>query len=165
MRATNAGGKTDQTPASVAFTVQAPEPTPDPTPAPPSITPGVFTPISTSLPVTGRTAQLAVNCVPASATGTGRARSKATAGDGPCKGWLVLTTSNGTDKHYVNIAAAAGAVVNFRLSASLARSIAAGTSSRATLKIYQGPTPRLVTVTLRKMSAAARNRLLAQARK
>jgi hypothetical protein len=167
VRASLGAGNTDQTPASVAFTIQKPAPVIPPTPTPPTLTPGTFTPLSTMLPVTGRTAQLALTCVPASASGTGRgrARARAVATDGPCRGWLQLATTAGTTKHYVRLAAAGEKVVNFQLSASLARSIARGARVTATLKIYQGPTPRLVTVTLRKMSAAARNRLLAQARK
>jgi hypothetical protein len=36
---------------------------------------------------------------------------------------------------------------------------------RATLRVYQGTTTRSVTVTLRRLSASARSRLLGEARK
>jgi len=48
--------------------------------------------------------------------------------------------------------------------ARTARAVNAGTAVRATLRITQGTTSRSVTVTLRRLSASARSRLLSQGR-
>ena len=161
VRATSTDGLTDETPASVAFTVQAPAPAPS---DPPTLTAGILTPTSTTLSVLGRTATLSITCIPASAGSTG-SRSRAAATDGPCSGRLRLTIGRGSSQRTVNIAAAATSNVAFPIDARTARTVNAGTAVRATLRIYQGTNARSVTVTLRKLSASARSRLLGQARK
>ena len=161
VRATSTDALTDETPASVAFTVQAPAPAPS---DPPTLTPGVLTPASTTLSVLGRTATLSISCIPASAASSG-SRSRAAANDGPCSGRLRLTIGHGSSQRTVNIAAAATSNVVFPIDARTARTVNAGTAVRATLRIYQGTNARSVTVTLRKLSASARSRLLGQARK
>ncbi len=80
VRATDIAGNTDRTPASVAFTVQAPATTPAPDPGPPILNDGFFTPTSTTLSVVGRTATLSLTCVPASASSRSRVAVIATDG-------------------------------------------------------------------------------------
>ncbi len=85
--------------------------------------------------------------------------------DGPCAGRLRLTTSRGSSQRTLRLDAAATTNVDFTIDARLARTIAAGNAQRATLRIYQGSTARQVTVTLRKLSASARSRLVGLARR
>ncbi len=82
VRATDIAGNTDRTPASVAFTVQAPATTPAPNPGTPILNDGLFTPTSTTLSVVGRTATLSLTCVPASASSASRSRLAVIATDG-----------------------------------------------------------------------------------
>jgi len=164
VRATSLEGLTDATPASVAFAVQVTAPVPVPT-DPPTLTPGVLTPTSTTLSVLGRTATLSISCVPASAPAASKNRARATTADGACQGRLRLVTSRSNSQVAVNIGAGAISNVNFPIDARTARTINAGTAVRATLRVYQGSTYRSVTVTLRKLSASQRSRLLGQARK
>ncbi len=164
VRATSLEGLTDATPASVAFAVQVTAPVPVPT-DPPTLTPGVLTPNSTTLSVLGRTATLSISCVPASAPAASKNRARTTTADGACQGRLRLITSRSNSQVAVNIGAGAISNVNFPIDARTARTINAGTAVRATLRVYQGSTYRSVTVTLRKLSASQRSRLLGQARK
>jgi hypothetical protein len=76
-----------------------------------------------------------------------------------------LATSRSNSQRTINLAAAATSNVAFPIDARTARTVGAGTAVRATLRVYQGTTTRSVTVTLRKLSASARSRLLGQARK
>jgi subtilisin family serine protease len=162
VRATSPDGLTDGTPASVAFTVQAPAS--DPT-TPPILSPGILTPTSTTLSALGRSATLSITCVPASAAASRRSRARVAATDGPCSGRLRLTTNRGSSQKTINLEAAATANVAFPIDARTARTLNAGKAVRATLRLTQGTTTRSVTVTLRKLSASARSRLLGQARK
>ena len=66
--------------------------------------------------------------------------------------------------HRLMYAAAASSNVSFPIDARTARAVNAGTAVRATLRITQGTTSRSVTVTLRRLSASARSRLLSQGR-
>ena len=162
VRATSPDGLTDETPASVAFTVQTPAS--DPT-DPPTLSPGILTPTSTTLSALGRTATLSITCVPASASASASARVRVADTDGPCSGRVRLATSRSNSQRTINLAAAATSNVAFPIDARTARTVGAGTAVRATLRVYQGTTTRSVTVTLRKLSASARSRLLGQARK
>ena len=162
VRATSPDGLTDATPASVAFTVQAPAATPT---DPPTITPGVLTPTSTTLSALGRTATLSITCVPASASASSRTRVRVNDTDGPCRGRLRLTTSRSTSQRTVNLTAGQIGNVSFAIDARTARTLNAGTAVRATLRVTQGTSSRLVTVTLRKLSTSARSRLLGRARR
>lgn len=162
VRATSPDGLTDETPASVAFTIQTPAS--DPT-DPPTLSPGLLTPTSTTLSVLGRTATLSITCVPASASASARARARVADTDGPCSGRLRLATSRSNSQRTINLGAAATSNIAFPIDARTARRVNAGTAVRATLRVYQGTTTRSVTVTLRKLSAGARSRLLGQARK
>jgi len=162
VRATSPDGLTDETPASVAFTVQTP--VSDPT-TPPTLSPGILTPASTTLSVLGRSATLSITCVPASATASASSRAHVADTDGPCSGRLRLTTARGSSERSVTLDAAATGNVSFPIDARTARTVGAGTAVRATLRVSQGTTTRSVTVTLRKLSASARSRLLGQARK
>ncbi|MBJ7342771.1 MAG: hypothetical protein JHC46_04190, partial [Solirubrobacteraceae bacterium] len=162
VRATSPDGLTDETPASVAFTVQTPAS--DPT-DPPTLSPGILTPTSTTLSALGRTATLSITCVPASASASASARVRVADTDGPCSGRLRLATSRSNSQRTISLGAAATSNVAFPIDARTARIVNAGTAVRATLRVYQGTTARSVTVTLRKLSASARSRLLGQARK
>ena len=161
VRATSPDGLTDETPASVAFTVQTPAS--DPT-TPPALSPGILTPTSTTLSVLGRTATLSITCVPASASASTSARVRVAATDGPCSGRLRLATSRSNSQRTINLGADATSNVAFPIDARTARTVGAGTAVRATLRVTQGATTRSVTVTLRKLSASARSRLLGKAR-
>jgi len=162
VRAISPDGLTDETPASVAFAVQAP--VSDPT-VPPTLNPGILVPASTTLSVLGRTATLSLSCIPASASASAKSRAHVADTDGPCNGRLRLTTSRGSSQRAVTLDAGATGNVSFPIDAHIARTVNAGTSVRATLRVSQGTTTRSVTVTLRKLSASARSRLLGQARK
>ena len=162
VRATSPDGLTDDTPASVAFIVQTPAS--DPT-DPPTLSPGIFTPTSTTLSVLGRRATVSITCVPASASASAGARVRAADTDGPCSGRLRLTTSRSKRQRTINLAAAATSNVTFSIDSRTARKVNSGTPVRAKLRVTQGTTTRSVTVTLRKLSASARSRLLARARK
>ena len=161
VRATSPDGLTDETPASVAFTVQTPASDPA---DPPTLIPGILTPTSTTLSVLGRTATLSITCVPASARASASARVRVAATDGPCSGRLRLSTSRSNSQRTINLGAAATSNVAFPIDARTARRVGAGTAVRATLRVTQGATTRSVTVTLRKLSASARSRLLGKAR-
>jgi hypothetical protein len=163
VRATSPDGLTDGTPASVAFTVQTPAS--DPT-TPPTLSPGILTPTSTTLSALGRSATLSITCVPASAAASRRSRARVAATDGPCSGRVRLTTSRsrGSSQKTINLEAAATANVAFPIDARTARTLNAGEAVRATLRLTQGTTTRSVAVTLRKLSASARSRLLGKAR-
>lgn len=162
VRATSPDGLTDETPASVAFTVQTPAS--DPT-DPPALSPGILTPTSTTLSVLSRRATLSITCVPASAAASASSRARVADTDGPCSGRLRLATGRSSSQRTINLDPAATSNVSFPIDARTARTVGAGTAVRATLRIYQGATARSVTVTLRKLSASARSRLLGQARK
>ena len=162
VRATSPDGLTDETPASAAFTVQTPAS--DPT-DPPTLSPGILTPTSTTLSALGRTATLSITCVPASASASASARVRVADTDGPCSGRLRLATSRSNSQRTISLGAAATSNVAFPIDARTARTVNAGTAVRATLRLTQGATTRSVTVTLRKLSASARSRLLGQARK
>ena len=162
VRATSPDGLTDETPASVAFAVQTPASDPA---VPPTLSPGILTPTSTTLSALGRTATLPITCVPASATASASSRVHVADTDGPCSGRLRLTTGRGSSQRTVTLDAAATSNVSFTIDARTARTVGAGTAVRATLRITQAATTRSVTVTLRKLSASARSRLLGQARK
>jgi len=161
VRATSPDGLTDETPASVAFTVQTPAS--DPT-TPPTLSPGILTPTSTTLSALGRAATLSITCVPASSAASTSSRVRVAATDGPCGGRLRLTTGRGSSERTITLDAAATANVAFPIDARTARTLNAGTAVRATLRVTQGATTRSVTVTLRKLSASARSRLLGKAR-
>ena len=139
-----------------------PMPASDPT-DPPTLSPGILTPTSTTLSALGRTATLSITCVPASASASARVRVADT--DGPCSGRLRLATSRSNSQRTISLGAAATSNVAFPIDARTARIVNAGRAVRATLRVYQGTTGRSVTVTLRKLSASARGRLLGQARK
>ena len=162
VRATSPDGLTDETPASVAFTVQTPAS--DPT-DPPTLSPGILTPTSTTLSALGRTVTLSITCVPASASASASARVRVADTDGPCSGRLRLATSRSNSQRTISLGAAATSNVAFPIDARTARIVNAGTAVRATLRVYQGTTTRSVTVTLRRLSASARSRLLGEARK
>ena len=161
VRATSPDGLTDETPASVAFTVQTPASDPA---DPPTLSPGILTPTSTTLSVLGRTATLSITCVPASASARASARVRVADTDGPCSGRLRLATSRSNSQRTISLGAAATSNVAFPIDARTARTVNAGTAVRATLRVTQGATTRSVTVTLRKLSASARSRLLGKAR-
>jgi hypothetical protein len=114
--------------------------------------------------VLGRTATLSITCVPASASASTSARVRVAATDGPCSGRLRLATSRSNSQRTINLGADATSNVAFPIDARTARRVGAGTAVRATLRVTQGATTRSVTVTLRKLSASARSRLLGKAR-
>jgi len=140
VRAINADGIPDYTPAQQAFVVQSQQ-----IDNPISL-PAAFIPVQTRLSVSGRTVTLKLACLP---------RSNQVVSTN-CIGSLRLITSRGTSTRAAYMAPNSQRNISFRISAWRARQVASGRSMKAKLRIWQDQSRRDIPVTLVKASSVAK---------